>query len=162
MKLSFPEMTAESYREKKTSSSFLARTQPIKSYRSLFATTLLNYFFLFIKVSSFPWHVGTYTWLTHGYIFQIAILCWSWVNSYFLEKYLAVCCFKQVFWWPIWRPEKTPQTNRCKSRPLTNQGHCHSLLFLLNLEFEGVSLILNSNSCPLCVWNSPGFIWDIF
>ena len=80
LKFSCPEMTAEHNRKKKESSSFMAKTQPMKNHEICLLWA--------VKVFSFLCCAGT---CTHGWRLQNTILCWSQINSSLPEKYLAVC-----------------------------------------------------------------------
>ena len=134
-------MTAEPNRKKKGSSSFLARTQPMK-----------NHGLRFLKPSQLPLppyksvlrplpcrglHISR-----HGCRLQTVILCWSQINSHLLEKYLAVYLFQVNILVALTGTREDPRrlqgwwANKCFTYKLSSLG---SLLFSPALEFEGTS-----------------------
>ena len=74
--------------EEERLSSFLGRTQPMKSHGLCLPRPCQPPFLLY-KSALLPLRVAP-----HGCRPQIAILCWSQINPSLLEKYLAVCLFQ--------------------------------------------------------------------
>ena len=73
-------------------SSYLAKTEPLKSHRQ-FTRTFPNsssfYKTVLLPLACRELHVAR-----HDYIPQIAIICWSQINPFLLEKLLAICLFQ--------------------------------------------------------------------
>ena len=91
--LSQTAMIAEPNRKKKDSSSFLERTQPMKSHGLLVHYKPFQVPFPLYKSVLLPLLCRDLHVALHSCRPQIAILCWSWINPSFLEKYLAVYLF---------------------------------------------------------------------
>ena len=75
-------------REKKETSSFLEKTQPMKSY-GLFYCGPPNFLFLYNSILLSLPH-GNLHMVHHGCRSQIATFCWFWISQSLLEKYLGV------------------------------------------------------------------------
>lgn len=94
--LSCPMMTAE-HNRKKDSSSFLARTQPMKGHR-LCLLGPFQYPFPFDNNVLLPLLGGDLLGVCHGCRPWTAILCCTQINPSLLEKYLASICFRSTLW----------------------------------------------------------------
>ena len=101
-------MIAEPKRKEKDSSSFLAKTQSMKTLVS-FLTVALTASFPSMKLLPFPCCVGTHMWLTM-IVVRIVILSWSTHTHTHTHTNLSCRivwqsnCFQSTFRWPIQRP----------------------------------------------------------
>ena len=134
--LSHPETITEP--KKKDSSSFLVRTQPIKSHGLfVYSSPPTSFSSLFKSSPSIAMQALAYGLLIH------VILCWYWINLSLLEKHLAVSLFQINILVVHTGTSEDPQmlqgwwANRCDTY---NWAHCCSLLFSLTLVFECISL----------------------
>lgn len=98
----------------------------------------------------------TYAWLVMLVDSQISILCWSQI----FEKYLPVYLFKFNIFGDLYRDQRrfltilwlvikqvvVPTTSCFACKPWRLKG----------------CLFLDVSSWPLCIWSSPGFIWNLF
>ena len=103
--LSHPVTIAETIKKKKDSSSFLARSQPMKSHGWALCLLYLSQLpFPLHKSVLLPFPCGNLYMAHHGYRPWTAVLYWSQINPSFLEKNLAVYCFRSMFWRPVQGP----------------------------------------------------------
>ena len=96
----------------------------------------------------------------HGFRPQIAILCWSQINSSLLEKYWQFIYFRSTFWWPLQGPENIPDVSKQVQHPQLSP-----LLLTSFLDNPGVwryIFLLVLSSCLLFIWRSLDFIWYLF
>ena len=105
--LLLPVMTAEPNRKKKDSSSFLARTQPIKSHGRLVNYNSPNFLFLSIKVFSLLALQGLALTLYGCRLLNSSSLLMQNKPIFPGEKSFSLFFFMSIFWWPIRGPEKT-------------------------------------------------------
>ena len=149
-------MKAEPKRERKDSSSFLARTQPVKP-QTLYLLELSELPLSLYKVCSFPCPVGTRTCLAtlqnlnynsllilhkppiageiSVYLFQVSTL-------------VTRLGTREDPWgpWDWWADLK----------PLS------LIAFLTNPGVQTYAFLLDLSLQPVCVWSSPGVIWGLF
>ena len=81
----------------------------------------------------------------------VAVLCWSKINTFFLEKYLVVYLFQVLIWWPV--PEKSPEGSRAAEQGFGIHD-CHTVThyFLANPELWRYFFLLDLSSCFLCIF----------
>lgn len=88
--------------------------------------------FLFCKI--IPFLCGDLHVTHHGCRPWIAILYWSWINSYLLDKYLTVCLFDRSVYWQVNR-----WNNNC------NMFKICGILYILKIHSNNESEITKIN-----------------
>ena len=147
-------------RKKNDSSSFLMKTQPMKSYELFVYYSPPDFLFLAIIIFLFPCCEGTYTWLTMATDPNFRPIPNKLIFAG--ENNWQSICFRSTFGEPyvdhrISLNASGLWVNRCGTHSWPHWNFFSWYPWKLRYFF-----LLDVSLHPFWIWSSPGFMWDLF